>query len=552
MKQKWILPFSIFFALILMPISVFADDFSISDVEIKALLQENGTVQVTETHTYVFEDDFNGLTRELIPKEGTSIDGFQAFENGRKLDVERDDNLYKVHRPADDETVTVELLYTINGAIVSYEDGAQFYWPFFSDDNETDYENMTITITPPAPADEAEFLGYDEAFETGQLESDGTVVFALGHVPSGKNGDIRVIYENDLFTGLATANGTVRDAIRQDREDAVEDAIAFEQNQSTAQSFGSVAVPVGGASLLGLFGILFGRSRKIKREALETKNGTPVVNDELSIPAALYFSHSPFLNANTLAAAMMELIRKGYVLQHSEKEFELLSSKTEYPHEKVLLDFLFNEVGKGKILHLDQLERYSENEKVQPVYMQAVSEHGKLVAEEVKEQHMYDKSPIIRWSAAFVGLLFGGVAIYTGIYGLEMWMALSLFITMAAAIFAAFYSPMTVKGHRIKQQWKHLKAAMDDLPEEVWNSWSSDEKQRAYAYYVGTGAAESSGTMHAFRTQEQYGSLAFDPVFMMLIFVAANNNTGTASAASSASVGGGGGIGGGGGGSGAF
>ena len=46
-----------------------------------AFLQENGNVDVKETHTYDFIGEFNGITREIIPKKGTSITGFKATEN---------------------------------------------------------------------------------------------------------------------------------------------------------------------------------------------------------------------------------------------------------------------------------------------------------------------------------------------------------------------------------------------------------------------------------------------------------------------------------------
>jgi hypothetical protein len=58
-------------ALFLFPVLTFAIDYSITDTQIQADLQKDGDVNVKETHTYAFEDKFNGITRELIPKKGT-------------------------------------------------------------------------------------------------------------------------------------------------------------------------------------------------------------------------------------------------------------------------------------------------------------------------------------------------------------------------------------------------------------------------------------------------------------------------------------------------
>ncbi|SES95797.1 hypothetical protein SAMN05421676_102211 [Salinibacillus kushneri] len=37
-------------------------------------------MKVKESHTYQFDDEFNGITRSIIPKKGTSIENFKAFK----------------------------------------------------------------------------------------------------------------------------------------------------------------------------------------------------------------------------------------------------------------------------------------------------------------------------------------------------------------------------------------------------------------------------------------------------------------------------------------
>src|SRR5690606_17568713 len=115
-----------------------AVEYSISEVVIDAQVNSDGTVSVVEHHIYEFEDDFNGITREIVPKEGSSIQKFSGYENGQELEVEREGDLYKVFRAGDDETVSFELRYEIQDAVDKFEDGAEFYWPFFDDRNESD------------------------------------------------------------------------------------------------------------------------------------------------------------------------------------------------------------------------------------------------------------------------------------------------------------------------------------------------------------------------------------------------------------------------------
>ncbi|WP_405100131.1 DUF2207 domain-containing protein [Oceanobacillus sp. FSL H7-0719] len=130
MKKSAVLFVIALLGILLFPIEAFAVDFAITETKIDAHLGEDGTVEVTESHTYEFDGKFNGITRSLIAKKGTSITDFSASENGTSLEIERDDETYDVFRSGKDETVTIELSYLIHDGVKAYEDMAEFYWPF--------------------------------------------------------------------------------------------------------------------------------------------------------------------------------------------------------------------------------------------------------------------------------------------------------------------------------------------------------------------------------------------------------------------------------------
>ena len=240
MSWKKIIPGFLLIVLLLVPTAALAVDFTISDVVIEAHLLENGDADVVEKHTYVFDSQFNGVTRELIPKKGAAIDDFKAYENGESLKVEREKRIYKVFRSGKNETIEVEMRYRIVNAMEKYEDGAQFYWPFFDDRNETDYGQMTIIVHPPAAAHDVLYLGYDSAYEKGNLQSNGIVEFRLGNVSSGENGDIRVVYEPELFPSIVVQNGTIRDELKAEKILMAEKLKQFAANQEKTNQYGIV------------------------------------------------------------------------------------------------------------------------------------------------------------------------------------------------------------------------------------------------------------------------------------------------------------------------
>lgn len=192
-----------------------AVDYSIEQTQIDAYLLEEGHVNVTEVHTYKFDDEFNGMTRTLIPKEKTEIGDFEAKENGSTLEVEQEDDLYRIYRNGEDETVTIELTYTVYNAVLVYEDIADFYYPFFDNRNESDYEQLDVYVHPPAESDAEEAIAYgeDEAEGTASVLEGGVVHFEMGKVNSGKNGNIRVAYDPSLFSVDHRNEGKMRNEI---------------------------------------------------------------------------------------------------------------------------------------------------------------------------------------------------------------------------------------------------------------------------------------------------------------------------------------------------
>lgn len=539
----------------LFPVQALAVDYSISDVDINAQVNADGTVDVTESHTYEFEGDFNGITREIVPKDGTSIQKFSGFENGKELNVERDGHLYKVFREGDDETVTIELRYEIQDAVEKFEDGAEFYWPFFDERNESDYEQMTITLFPPAPSENTDFTGYDEAYGAGSLQTDGAVRFDMGQVPEGSNGDIRVVFDAALFPALPQQDGSIREKLAEEKELLEEEAAVFAARQDTGASIGNGLIPAAGALLLALTAWGWNRARKAKQQAKSDAKTFFVPKQKMSIPATLYFTKSSILTPAVTAAALMELVRKQNVEQLSEEQFRLIDRNTEFAHESTLIDLLFDKVGDSEYFSIKNLEEYTKNELNHSSYNESVTVWQQEVAEEVKQHDLYSKHKGLRWTVGIIGLALFAVAVVFGILDLLPLMFFSLLIGIGFVAFC-FYSPITYDGHVIRAEWKQLRTAMEQLDQSQWKQLTQDEKMRAYAYILG--ADEKSANQKTQSFTNAYSETAFadfglfyNPVLLTGVFFAATSSTST-SASSTVSATGGGGVGGGGGGSGAF
>ncbi|WP_088007693.1 DUF2207 domain-containing protein [Indiicoccus explosivorum] len=553
MGLKKILP-ALLLMLLLLPVHAAAVEFRIPEVAIEAQLNEDGSVDVRETHTYAFEGDFNGITREIIPKEGSSITDFTAYENGRPLRTEHEEGIYKVHRQGNDETITVELQYTITDGIEKFEDGAQFYWPFFDERNESDYGDVTITVSPPVPAENPLFVGYDEAYGTGSATEDGEIVFELGDVPEGENGDIRVVYEPELFPAVAAQSGTIRDDLRAEQDRLAEDAAVFIQNQETVKTAGSIVMAAAGLILAGLFASGYFGMRRKKRSAAAHSSKSIVPEQTVSMPATIHFTKIGFPSPNGTAAALLDLVRKRRVKQLTEDRFELISRDTDHPHEAVLIGLLFDKIGDGRFFALADLEAYTKNELNHGSYSGEIAEWNRLVDEEVKLHGFTEQKSGLRWMAVVLGLVFSVMIGVFGWYELLPFLFFSLLLAGAAFAYAVFYKPLTVDGHAVRQQWRQLEETLDSLTPDQLKQLPADDKLRGFLYVIGIGGGTGGKQAKSFMAAGNRLDLnGIDPIyytpFLVTAFVTANTSTASAAGGSAIS---GGGVGGGGGGSGAF
>lgn len=543
----------------MLPSKVLAVDFEIEEATIDAYVQVDGTVNVNEVFTYHFNGKFNGITRLLVPKEGATIEQFSAKENSNELVVEENKGLYKIFRKGNNETITIELQYKILNGVEKYEDGVQFYWPFFDKRNESNYKNMTITIHPPEAARQVDFLGYDVAYETGAVHANGTVSFEMGNVPAGKNGDVRVIYESTLFSQLIENEGLIRDVLIDDKNRLATKEMTFLDNQQKTKQYGLIGLTMIFVLFIGIVTriIFFGKRRKHEAMNGLIHNGLVVPDEKLSMPATIYFTNGKILTPEVTAAALLDLIRKGYVKQTSEEHFILLDRNVMNSHEEALVKLLFDKIGDGVNFHIGDLETYTKNKQNHSSYSNSLSSWRNGIVNEVKQSGMYENKPGIRWYFASLGIILGIAIIPFIKFELYLFMTISIVLCLLSILLALFYHPRSLAGQIVIEEWKTLRRNMKHLDLNEWNHLSAEDKYRAYTYGIGVKDEILEDYFTEFDdanrrvTNTNIDTQYYNPTMMTASFYDANKNASVEASGSSSSSSSGG-VGGGGGGSGAF
>lgn len=474
--------------LFIFPQQSLAVEFSITKVKIDAFLQTDGTVKVEETHTYEFEGDFNGITREVIPKEGAGITEFSADENRNSLRVEEEDGLYKIHRKGEDESITVTLHYLIENGIEIYKDVAQFYWPFFDSRNESTYENLSITIHPPDAPEDVIAFGYDEAFHTEKIQEDGSVRFQLGEVPSGTNGDIRVAYNRELFPAATqTSDKMMKAEIIEAENELLAQAEADAAAKERLSTIAAIGIPAFSSILLLLMMGNWLKAR-IKRADLLREGGLEFLTlpkQIMSLPATIYFSNHKYLPPQAMAAAFLDLIRQGYVSKTSDDDYQRTGRTSPLKHENVLMKWLFGKIGKGNRFNFADLSTFTKFKKNHSNYQKFQVEWRQAVKEEFDSHQFYEKKTKFRLLLGLSSIILLPFGILFLIYELlgAFFAVLLLFITVI--IYAIAYRPKTLEGTRMAFEWKEFKKRFREIPQEEWEQWSEDDRMRAYIYCLG-------------------------------------------------------------------
>lgn len=574
MLKKVMVAFILIFV-VLVPTQVLAVDYKINDLQIDAYLQADGKVLVEETHTYSFNGEFGGIIRELVPKSGASIVELEAMEGNSPLIIEADEYEYRIHRSGADETITIVLTYEIHNGVEVYNDMVQFYWPFFDRRNESTYENLTITVFPPEATTKVVAVGYDEAYQKETILGDGQVVFDYGKVPSNRNGDIRVAYDTDLFTGVSvTHDGEIGPEILAVKQNMEERAAARIERQETLSSIGTIVLPV--VALIFLFIVLrIWLEARNKQRALirEVGEGSLLPELKLSMPATICYTNGHHLTAESIAASLLDLVRKGHVNKVSDDQFQLVNRTGLLDHEQALVEWLFDEVGSGEDFGFDDLKAYTSNKFNHSKYQQMYLKWARSVHGEVKGAGLYEKKKVFRWTMAGFSLVLLALALSFFTYDLIGWFVGTLVFVLAFPLLAVTYYPKTWEGAKITYEWRKFKTGFGSLTERDWRRFSEEEKMRAFIYGLGVKIKDlkkqNETLAKAFQHGEVSGSTGnigqpstaygFDPTWILVAGAASSNfqsgekrtTVDTTSSGSSFS-GGGGGAGGGGGGSGAF
>lgn len=205
---------------------------SFKHISMNAVLNENGSMDVTETWTLnlpnrnkpyrnayrdvIKDSDKYGVIKDLHVYDVDNKEEYPLAKvenpeksSNSKLDkagyLYEDDSIYEVgfYMPKIDKGIrTFELKYTVTDVITAYEDAAVLYWKFMGDNNTLPIADMDCTITLPSNVNREAIKAW--LHTTAQksnlsIDSANQISFTLSNLPAKQQVETRICMPTALF-----------------------------------------------------------------------------------------------------------------------------------------------------------------------------------------------------------------------------------------------------------------------------------------------------------------------------------------------------------------
>lgn len=397
MKIKGLLFITIIITLLLLCVSVYAEDVHLDLLDIDAQLFENGDMSVKETWHVSFSDAEIHVGFKNIPLKGFIIEdisvssGDQAFVYAEYPFSRQDINYigqegtytYYTHNgdlwiewyiDEYDSKKQYTISYTIKDIVTVYKDTAELYWKFIGSDFELGIERVTGKISIPKGADMDNFLVWAHGPLNGSIKRVDSSLTEF----SAKN------LSNDMLeVRLAMPTKLFPESKNQEDFNYLDIILAEEQEWADAANrerrmmliLGYIDVILGLIFLLAAIVIIVVLKRRYKKHVpvddVEYYRDVPDRTMTPAVASHLYY----FYNKNNkqrgynFSASILELARRKYIyfdeLTEKDKKVITIVINKEInledlePDLKSIYDLILSAAGTDGYITLKKLQKYT-------------------------------------------------------------------------------------------------------------------------------------------------------------------------------------------------
>ncbi|MPW24339.1 DUF2207 domain-containing protein [Alkalibaculum sp. M08DMB] len=569
---------------------------TISSWNVDASILETGDLTIVEDITFEFNDQYNGVFREIILEKTSGIADLHVKEILQNEDLEyseandadngdqgvfvveesSDDVLIKIFSPSENEEKTFRISYIVKNVAIRYNDIGELYYKFLGSENETPIDNFTVNIQLPKSISED-----SKIFAHGPLNGEmgkkavDTFFLRVNNVNSNTFVEARVLFPSE-YISLSTNRADINNY-----ENILEEEADFqkkiEEDLQKKETIGKlleqtsiIAVILG----FGLFVILIFSFRR-RNKSNETEEYSRIPED--CTPAIAASLTSIPIDSNTIIATILDLFRKGYLRVDYERESNskksdekaVIISKVKEDinslsnHEKHFIKWLIDDMGNEKSVSTQDMEDYSKENSTE--FLESFNEWKKKIKEDTNAKGYYDKTKG-KYATGLVlsSTLFLILGIFTLVYGSIIGVAVILVSVLLFIYAMTLYYRRSDYGYEQYVKWigfkKYIKEFRNHSSIDDFSKYPHDN---SIIYALGLGVDMKIANKFEFNRDNGTDQIHTNNSWIYWYFIlnsgsdnafnrSINNSFGDTGGASTGGFSGGGGGGAGGGGAGGF
>lgn len=501
----------LFLLIILAAGSVQAKSYSIPIINVNVSINEDGTVQVTEQLTYVFDGSFSWAEYKL-PRQGyTSISNIRVAEDGDyylnedseetgTFSVAKSSDAIRIkwHYRAENERRTFTISYTLHGALTIGPQWAQFFWNFVSDTRDKPTKQLDITIQLPREVPKDSLYGWTRGPEQRiRLQTTpGTYSVQATNIDDSEFVKVRAVFPSAVFNSqLQATDPDFSLAWARQNEQSYRRQQAKEQAREAylADLFSRLNYLLAVLSI-GIFYFLYRRYGRRHSTSRYANNPTIVIPGKLPPALAGWLLQDRNITGNMIMATILDLARRGYfVISEGAPEEDFLSKgdptfnieRTEKKPsgeldawESEILGFLEERLNEGEA-KLHKIFEGRDNKTVRwfskwkKKFKAHCFEQGWIDEESYTGAYWNFALQFLLLAASITALVYAGPIAFV-----------SLIVTIVGCVCSFLIIRRTPKGEELYQKWNNYKEGLKHAEEY---SISSNKLDRHFIYAVAFG-----------------------------------------------------------------
>jgi uncharacterized membrane protein len=422
----------------------------IKQCKVNAEVQGNGDMKVEENVSFIFGGSFNGVTKEILIPEGTSLEGLVINEGGnnyRKVNtaVKGDSGVFTIdqkssgdmllwlYQPSSNIERDFTISYIIKNAVQKYNDTGELYWKFIGSENKTPIESVSIDIHLPVGASKNDIKLFAHGPLTGNssILDNNTVNLSINNLPEGRYVEARVlfpvslipeakrVYSEDTLNKILSEEASLADEANKTRNEA--------RNEVQNPDFNNYPsnLPYGDKANTNLGGVLLfiliggGATLWVYLKFKYGSDPNPDFDGQYYrelpgeySPAVMSILYYGSASSKDITATLMNLIRKKYLkletvkilkkrLFGKKEEIDYvvhrlnINSNSLQSHEEFLLDWLLNDIGDGQSLAFSKIKEATSSRRDALDFRDKYYNWCSIVKDDAKVYNFYEFSQVL-------------------------------------------------------------------------------------------------------------------------------------------------------------